>query len=218
MAVWGRLLNQRMKEIFNPARGLGVILLAAGSSRRMGRPKLLLPWGRTSVLGQQIQNWQELGVGQIAVVCASQDALMQAELDRLNFPAANRIQNPQPEQGMFGSIRCAAQWPGWSAELTRRAITLGDQPHLGLETLRALLQFSATQPTRVCQPRRLGHLRHPVILPNEIFRQLAQTSAPTLKEFLKPISGAIAACDLADPGLDLDLDTPTDYERALALY
>lgn len=207
-----------MKEINSPARCLGVIILAAGSSSRMGRPKLLLPWGKTSVLGQQIQSWQELSARQVAVVCAGGDELMRTELDRLNFPASNRIQNPQPERGMFGSIRCAAQWPGWFAGLTHWAITLGDQPHLRLETLRALLQFSATQPARVCQPRRLDHLRHPVILPKEIFRQLAQTSAPTLKEFLKTISGEIAACDLDDAGLDLDMDTPADYERAVALY
>jgi molybdenum cofactor cytidylyltransferase len=207
-----------MKELNSPARCLGVIILAAGSSSRMGRPKLLLPWGKTSVLGQQLQSWQELSARQIAVVCAGGDELMRTEMDRLNFPASDRIQNPQPERGMFGSIRCAAQWPGWSAGLTHWAITLGDQPHLRLETLRALLQFSATQPGRVCQPRRLGHLRHPVILPKEVFRQLAQTSAPTLKEFLKPISGEIAACDIDDAGLDLDLDTPADYERAVALY
>jgi molybdenum cofactor cytidylyltransferase len=207
-----------MKEINSPARCLGVIILAAGSSSRMGRPKLLLPWGKTSVLGQQIQSWQELGARQVAVVWADGDELMRTELDRLNFPASNHIRNPHPEQGMFGSIRCAAQWLGWSAGLTHWAITLGDQPHLQLETLRALLQFSATQPGRVCQPCRLGHLRHPVILPKEIFRQLAQTSAPTLKEFLKTISGEIAACDLDDQGLDLDLDTPADYERAVALY
>lgn len=184
----------------------------------MGQPKLLMPWGKTSVVGQLIQSWQELGVRHIAVVCAGEDELMRTELDRLNFPVSSRIQNPHPEQGMFGSIRCAAQWRGWSARLTHWAITLGDQPHLQLATLRALFQFSAAQPGRVCQPRRLGHLRHPVILPKEIFRQLAQSSAPTLKEFLKAISGEIAACDLDDAGLDLDLDTPADYERAVALY
>jgi molybdenum cofactor cytidylyltransferase len=207
-----------MKEINNPAPYLGVIILAAGSSSRMGRPKLLLPWGATSVLGHQIQSWRELGAGQIAVVCADGDAAMQAELDRLSFQASERIHNPQPEQGMFGSIRCAAQWPGWSAKLTHWAISLGDQPHLCMETLRALHQFSATQPDRVCQPRHLGHLRHPVILPKEIFWQLAQTSAPTLKEFLKTIPREIAACDIGDAGLDFDIDTPADYERALALY
>src|SRR5438874_1514761 len=40
----------------------GVIILAAGRSRRMGRPKMLLPWGNTTVLGHLVAQWQALGV------------------------------------------------------------------------------------------------------------------------------------------------------------
>src|SRR5208282_5690411 len=43
------------------ARCLGVVLLAAGGSRRMERPKLLLPWGGTSIAGHQIRVWDGLG-------------------------------------------------------------------------------------------------------------------------------------------------------------
>ena len=47
----------------NEQRGIvcGVIILAAGASSRMGRPKMLLPWGATSVLGHLIGQWQTLG-------------------------------------------------------------------------------------------------------------------------------------------------------------
>jgi molybdenum cofactor cytidylyltransferase len=205
-------------EAQNRAANLGVVILAAGRSRRMGRPKLLLPWGGTSVLGHQIETWRALGAGQIAVVCATDDAAMSAELTALNFPAANRIQNPDPEQGMFSSVVCAARWNGWHAELTRWAITLGDQPHLKIETLHTLLKFSAANPERVCQPRRLDHLRHPVILPKQFFRALGQTPALTMKDFLKAIPEGVSACDVDDAGLDLDLDTPDDYERALEIF
>jgi molybdenum cofactor cytidylyltransferase len=46
----------------------GVILLAAGRSRRMGRAKLLLPWGEASVLGHLVSQWRSLGATQLAVV------------------------------------------------------------------------------------------------------------------------------------------------------
>jgi molybdenum cofactor cytidylyltransferase len=91
----------------------GVILLGAGASTRMGRPKLLLPWGGTTVLGHLIAQWRALQAGQITVVCAA-DGPVPAELDRLAFAAENRIVNPHPEQGMFSSIQCAARWPGWN--------------------------------------------------------------------------------------------------------
>src|SRR4051812_8081052 len=91
----------------------GVVILAAGASRRMGRPKLLLPWGQTTALGHLLQQWNGTGASQIAVVHAADAKPLIEELDRLDFPLANRIPNPSPENGMFSSIQCAARWAGW---------------------------------------------------------------------------------------------------------
>jgi molybdenum cofactor cytidylyltransferase len=194
---------------------LGVVILAAGRSTRMGKPKLLLPWGGTSVLGHLIHQWEALGAKQIAIVCAADDKSVQLEMDRLGFPARDRIINPAPQHGMFSSIQCAAQWPGWAPALTHWAIVLGDQPHLARQTLRGVLDFSAAHPASICQPARLGHCRHPVLLPKSVFRRVATSMAATLKEFLAGSPRKVAFCELDDPGLDLDIDYPEDYQRAL---
>src|SRR2546430_7270194 len=93
----------------SPAAGrqfnFGVVILAAGASSRMGKPKLLLPWGDTSVLGYLIGQWEALGAKQIAVVHGTGDKAIGSELDRLGFPVANRIANPQPGRGMFRFIQ-----------------------------------------------------------------------------------------------------------------
>ncbi len=203
-----------------PAAGtpaLGVVLLAAGRSARMGKPKLLLPWGGTSVLGHLIRQWQSLGAAQLSVVCAAGDSALAAELDRLGFPAENRILNPAPERGMFSSLQCAARWRGWRAEVTRWAVALGDQPQVRLQTLRQVLEFSAAHPARICQPARRGRGRHPVLLPEAAFRQLAAAVAPTLRDFLAAHPEGVVFCESDDPGLDLDIDRPEDYEQALRL-
>jgi molybdenum cofactor cytidylyltransferase len=183
----------------------------------MGKPKLLLPWGCTSVLRHLIKQWRTLRADQVAVVCAPGNPAIQAELDRLRFPAANRIPNPAPDRGMFSSIQCAAQWPGWHPTLTHWAIVLGDQPHLQPRTLRRLLHFAASHPAKVCQPARSGHGRHPVLLPKTVFRQIARSTSATLREFLAAHPRRIALCELDDPGLDLDIDRPEDYDRAILL-
>lgn len=197
------------------ACSLGVILLAAGKSSRMGRPKLLLPWNGTTVLGHLLRQWRGLKAKQIAVVCSAGGEGVWAELDRLGVPATDRVRNPRPERGMFSSVQCAARWPGWRKEISHFAIVLGDQPHLKRSLLRRVLEFSAARAGRICQPERRGHGRHPVILPRAQFRQLARSRARTLKSFLQARAQKVARCELNDPGLDLDMDRPADYRRAL---
>lgn len=192
----------------------GIIILGAGASARMGKPKLLLPWGNTSVVGHIFQQWQSLGAAQIAIVHRPQDEQLFQELDRLNFPAANRIKNPQPERGMFSSIACAANWNGWQHDLDSWAIALGDQPQIKIETLRALLASHGERPGAICQPEFDGHGRHPVLLPRQALVELKNSPAQTLQEFLKMTACSSVKCRMLDSGLSLDLDTPEDYQRS----
>jgi len=197
------------------APALGVVVLAAGRSTRMGTPKMLLPWRRTTVIGHLLQQWARLRSTQITVVCAVEDSRIAAELDRLLFPPEHRIYNPKPDLGMFSSICSAALWEGWATNLTHWAVVLGDQPHLNPATLEALIRFAASHADVVCQPSRGLRPKHPVIVPATSFRALRSTKASNLKEFLTGYE--VALCELEDPALDWDLDTPEDYERALRL-
>jgi molybdenum cofactor cytidylyltransferase len=197
---------------------IGVIILGAGASSRMGSPKLLLPWRGTTVIGHLISQWQELGAAQITVVLRANNSAVAAELDRLNFPKRDRIENPQPERGMFSSIVCAANCDGWRREISVWAIVLGDQPHLRTETLRQLLEFSAQNPAAICQPTFGGRTGHPVILPRQAFMALKNSEAGTLKDFLNLMTLPSVQCSVADPGLSLDMDKPEDYKRLQASY
>jgi molybdenum cofactor cytidylyltransferase len=196
----------------------GAIILAAGSSSRMGRPKMLLPWKNTTILGHLLSVWKNLAASQIAVVHSGSDTAVAAELDRLRFPSSHRIANPNPARGMFSSVQCAAQWDGWNENLTHWAIALGDQPHLQPETLEALLSAAKTIPNKIHQPAWKGTARHPVLLPRDIFKQLRVSPGENLKMFLHHFSSSSVLIERNDPGLGLDIDHPDDYEKALALY
>ena len=194
---------------------LGVVILAAGRSSRMGQPKLLLPWGETSILAHLIWQWRQLGARQIAVVCAP-DSVLREEMQRLGLGNDSQITNPAPERGMFSSLQSAARWTGWREDLTKFAIVLGDQPHLSEETLRRIVAMSASVAIEVCQPRQGGHRRHPVILPAATFRGMAASEAGSLKEFLD--NQRVVYRDLDDPALGLDIDRMEDYERARQMF
>jgi molybdenum cofactor cytidylyltransferase len=196
----------------------GVVILAAGKSRRMGRPKLLLPWKATSIIGHLLTQWNELGASQIAVVSAPVLAELSDELQRFAFPNVQRILNSDPERGMFSSIQCAANWNEWNSDLTHCIVTLGDQPHLRLETLRKLIDFGRANPEKICQPMRNGKPKHPVLLPKFFFDKLKKTDAPDFKEFLANHSKDFVGFESDDAGLDFDMDTPEDYERAICEF
>jgi len=197
---------------------LAVVILAAGASSRMGQPKLLLPWSGTSVLGHLVTQWREAGAAQVGVVIAAGNKLLDDELERIGIALNQRMVNPEPTRGMFSSIQCAAQWPGWMETITHWAITLGDQPHLAQATLRSLTEFSTINPDSICQPSHGKHARHPVVLPRKIWDALASSNQATLKEFLAGHRESTQSVELTDPGLDLDIDTPTDYEEALRRF
>ena len=176
----------------------------------MGRPKMLLSWKDRTVISHIVRQWEELAADQIAIVIDPANTGISEALK--NVPGISTILNPQPERGMFSSIQTAAHWNQWRNEVTRFVISLGDQPHVRLETLSALLQ---SDPSEVVQPSFRGRARHPVILPRNDFLKLAESAAGTFKEFLA--GKKIKMIELNDPGLELDIDTPADYEAAKLL-
>ena len=177
----------------------------------MGRPKLLLPWGQTTILAHLIEQWTSLHAAQIAAVIEAKSPL-DTELNR--FPAVQRIANPNPEFGMFSSVQCAARWDGWNEDVTQLAITLGDQPQVRIQTLKAVIEFAKDNPDAICQPARKGRGRHPLIMPRKFFFELARAKEATLKEFLQAREGTRKLLEVDDDGLDLDLDTMADYDKA----
>lgn len=175
----------------------------------MGRPKLLLPWGDTTVIEHALRQWENLHASQIAAIVAAGNPSLPK-----NIP---QITNPVPDRGMFSSVRCAADWPHWNPALTHFVISLGDQPHLREATLGQLVHAARQQPDRIWQPSHAGRRRHPVVLPRSSFHALRETAAPDLKTFLESFEELRQSVDIDDPGLDIDLDTPEDYERAKRL-
>jgi CTP:molybdopterin cytidylyltransferase MocA len=191
-----------------------VAILAAGESRRMGRPKLCLPWGQTTILGHVLSQWREAGAEKILVVHGPGETPVTRELDRLGIPSAQRAATVAPERGMMGSVVTAAQQALRDASLTHLVIALGDQPHLRTETLRAVLRACETAPGKIVRVVFHGKPGHPLALPANLLAELSGTSSETLRDFLR--LKEIPACDLtsSDSGVLLDVDTPADYARA----
>jgi molybdenum cofactor cytidylyltransferase len=191
-----------------------VAILAAGESRRMGAPKLCLPWAGTTILGHIISQWREAGAERILVVHAVGESAVTRELDRLQVPAEERVATVAMERGMMGSVVTAAARAGEDSGLTHLIIALGDQPQVRAETMRAVVEACGKWPGHVIRVVHEGKTGHPLALPAYVLAELGATPTETLREFLRLKEMPVCDLTIEDSGVLLDVDTPADYSRA----
>lgn len=180
----------------------------------MKRPKLLLPWGDTTILGHHVRVWKSLGASQIAVVIADGDDALDRELSQEQYNEVDIIKNPFPESEMFHSMLKASGWTGWKPDVTHWVVVLGDQPHISTNTLAELLEFARRHDNKICRPRYQGYPRHPVVYPSWAWPQLRLMPLyKSLTEFLVEHQPACEYFDCGEQSLNQDIDFPADYLR-----
>ncbi|AWT60129.1 MAG: Molybdenum cofactor cytidylyltransferase [Candidatus Moanabacter tarae] len=197
---------------------LGVAILAAGQSTRMGKQKLLLPWCNSTILGHLITLYRTLPTSQITAVYTRGNSAVRNELERNAIPSPNWIENPKISPEMYSSVLCAIRWKGWSNRITHIAIVLGDQPQIRKATIFQLTQFSRKNPESICQPQYKEKRCHPVILPLSTARSMASRNFIHLKEALEAYKHLILPFPSQDSGLINDIDTPKDYLEQRTLH
>ena len=206
--------TKKKNRILNETRfAVGVVILAAGASTRMGTCKLLLPWGEKTIVTHLLDQWRSLGAAQIAPVIDPSNQALRKALTHAGLSPSDWIENLSPQLGMFSSLQAASRWGGWLSTLTHWVIALGDQPHIEMSTLRLLLDTARKNPTRICQPSLHGHTAHPVILPANNFRELVQNDIPDLRTYIRTRETFRLRVALEDMGVSEDLNTPEDYVR-----
>jgi CTP:molybdopterin cytidylyltransferase MocA len=181
----------------------------------MGRPKLCLPWGETTILGHVTGQWREAGAQALLVVHdPDAESPVIRELDRLGVPAHERIATLAPQRGMMGSVVTAARRALQVPSLTHLVIALGDQPQVRTETLRTLLAACATRPESVLRVSHHGKPGHPLALPASCLAELGATSSATLRDFIGLLPMPPEDLTSSDSGVLLDIDTPDEYAEA----
>ncbi len=193
---------------------IAAIVLAAGDSRRMGRPKMLLPWGATSVLGQVVGVFTQAGVDEILVVTGGAGQAVSAEVAHLAETWPVRVvANPAYQAGgMLSSLQRGLAELGPDVEAA--LIGLGDQPQVRLENVNQLLDAYRTKPGAcIVVPSHRQHRGHPWLVARSCWAGLLGLHPPqTPREFLQAHATEIHYVE-ADESILQDLDTPEVYER-----
>ena len=190
---------------------VGLILLAAGGSARMGRPKQLLPYEGTTLLRRAAQAAVASECAPIVVVTG---AVAERCADELRGLSSVLVEpNPDWEKGMGTSIRAGLlrllrERPSVAAVV----IMLCDQPRVEAADLRRLCDIHRATGKGVVASEYAGTLGPPCLFAARWFVALQSLGdAEGAKRLIQ--SAKDDCCTAPAPGAALDIDTPDDYEQ-----
>ncbi|HXO27721.1 MAG TPA: nucleotidyltransferase family protein [Thermoanaerobaculia bacterium] len=201
------------------------IVPAAGASRRMGRPKLLLPYGEGTVLGALVGALRVAGVSPIVVVAAAGDAEVRAWCAAAITAAATTdaaglavALNAAPERGMLSSILAGLAALGGPGRLAGGRATLlvcpADLPALCPDTVVELLRRREAAGVGLAVPVYRGRRGHPLAVAPALVPEIESLDPGRgLRQLLDLHPGDLLSVEVDDPGCVADLDTPEDYDR-----
>ena len=200
----------------NAAARAWAIVPAAGRSARMGQPKLLLPWGSSTVIEQVIAAWRASRVSGVVAVVHPDDVEL-AEVCRR--AGAEVVVAPSPPPDMKASVCLGLE--SIAHRYAPRAsdawlVAPADLPTLSAETINRVIAAHATNAAaasaRIVVPVHNGRRGHPVLFPWLLAEQVKSLPEDAgLNRLLSEFSPQEIDCGAE--ALPADLDTPDDYRR-----
>jgi len=186
------------------------IILAAGQSRRMGQPKMLLPWGGTTVLGKVIETLKAAGMEDLVVVTGG----AREQVEAIVRGSAQIVFNAEYSNSeMLGSIQCGL---GAIKPQARSAlICLGDQPQVQVGSVHVILQEYENTGASLIVPSYQMKRGHPWLVARGLWHEILEMQLPeSLREFLNRHAKEIKYVNVNTPSILTDLDTPEDYLKS----
>lgn len=191
--------------------GITGIVLGAGRSSRFGSPKQLLPFGETTLLGQVVRNANASSLDGVVVVLGRASEELREVLD---FGRARVVDNASYGTGCASSLLAGLDAAGEGCEAI--ALLLGDQPGVGPAFIDCALHDWREMRPWASVVSYEGGLGHPFVFSREAFEDLRGLHGDkAVWKLIEAYPERVRRVEVPAP-LPPDVDTPEDYEEALA--
>jgi molybdenum cofactor cytidylyltransferase len=185
------------------------VLLAAGSSTRMGRNKLLLPLGGQAVVRRAVQAAIDSGVDRVVVVLGHEADLVRSQLDGL---ACEVIVNPDYERGVGTSLHAGIR----AAAADAVVVLLADMPFVTAEMIRGVVDRHRSTGARLVLSHYGDVQAPPTLYARALFEEvLAEPDERCGKRIARTHADEAAIVSWPESALR-DLDVAEDYEGVRA--
>ncbi len=185
------------------------VVLAAGMSRRMGRPKLLLPWGNSSVICTVASNLISTNMQEIIIVAGE---LTTEFIDATNHLPVVVVQNPHYyKDDMVLSLKTGLR--ALQKIFDAVLICLGDNPHMETRVIQQMQNYFHENRPPLLIPSFEMKRGHPWLVRKDLCAELLMLKENlTMRDFINYHKDLIHYLDVETPTVFMDLDTPEDYE------
>jgi molybdenum cofactor cytidylyltransferase len=188
------------------------IILAAGASTRMGRPKALLPHPATGepFLIYLVNVFRRGGTDEVIVVGRPSDPLVRTEAEGAG---AHFIHNPAPLRGQLSSLLTGIDL---AERLGVQGVLVSPVDLPGITPAVVARLIAAAGSAAIIRPTHAGRSGHPIYFSRDVFAELRDAD-PALgaRAVVRADASRVLDVPWEDAGILMDVDTPEDYERLI---
>ncbi len=192
--------------------GLSILILAAGAARRMGKAKMLLPFGNSTILQTIIENAKAINSDTICMVTGYYHHELIASIAD---EKVRLVYNERWEEGMSGSIKKGLSYLiSQSPEMKAVLILVADQPFISSALLNEMIQLQTITNKGIVAASYTGIAGTPVLFTVNHFSSLEKLSGDKgARSILQLYPNDLITVDF--PLGDIDIDTQDDYNKLL---
>jgi len=186
------------------------VILAAGSSRRMGRAKALLEVDGDLFINRIMKDLSASGLKNIIVVLGEHAARIETVMP--DWIPARKVINPRPDLGQLSSIKLTLKQ--LDNQTKGIMIVLVDHPLVTQETYRIILNAAVDDPDRIIIPTYHGRNGHPVYFGKKYFPDLEKAPMDQGARYVvHNYRSELHTIPVEDEGILKDIDEPADYRK-----
>lgn len=187
------------------------LILAAGESKRMGEPKLLLPYGEKSLIESVVDSAvRSKADGTLIVLGFKQEEIRK----KIRSHSVQVTVNPDYQSGMLSSVQKGIRSIPGDAEAV--VVILADQPGVDPSVINLLIDSYEKSGMGIHVPVYNRARGHPVLIDMKYGEEILTLSLEIgLRELLLRHPDDICEIEVESPGVLIDVDNQEDYDKAL---
>jgi molybdenum cofactor cytidylyltransferase len=187
------------------------VVLAAGESSRMGRPKALLPIDGQTFVERIATALKRTQVGKVFVILGHNGDEMKQRIENLPVEI---LMNPDYKLGQLSSLQVAVRYLQTDKSCDGMLVHLVDHPYIDSTLVDLMIQRFYETKKLIVVPRYRGKRGHPVLFSRELFNSLlAAPMDQGAKSVVNAHRDETLEIETEDEGITLDIDTPELYRQ-----